>query len=53
MRRKGQREDEPNTRCKPCQREMRLTYLLKTPWPYDRLFVEIGRMCQRALAGPG
>jgi hypothetical protein len=32
MRRGGFREDEPITRYKPCQRELRLQIALKPPW---------------------
>jgi hypothetical protein len=32
MRRGGCREDEPITRYKPCQRDMRLQIALKPPW---------------------
>ena len=32
MRRGGCREDEPITRYKPCQRELRLQFAMNPPW---------------------
>jgi hypothetical protein len=39
MRRGGFREDEPITRYKPCQRELRLQIALKPPWRMTACYV--------------